>query len=254
MLRIAICDDDSSQLLKAETLLKDYLRQHPALSGQISLFESGEALLYAAEEHKGFDIYILDILMPDLNGIQTALKLRELDEGGEIIYLTISNDYAADSYNTRAFFYLLKPVDKGKLFSVLDAAVDKLRRRRTESVMVNTHDGTRRILLEQILYVERAERRMCYHCTGETVRSQILRNSFRDAAAELLADPRFFLCGASFVLNLQHIIEVAGQTVLLDTGIQVNLPRKAALPLKSAWGTYWLRGSRRKSGLEETNE
>lgn len=243
MLRIAICDDDPTQLQKTECLLKDYLSKRPALSGQISLFDKGDELLNAAEVYKGFDLYILDILMPELNGIQTALKLRKLDDGGEIIYLTSSNDYAADSYNTNAFFYLLKPVNREKLFSVLDAAVLKLQRRQTENIVVGVREGVRRILLEQILFVERSDRRMCYHCTGETVVSQTLRSSFRDAAAELLADPRFFLCGASFVLNMQHIIEVTRQAVILDTGIQVNPPRNTLLPLKAAWGKYWLRGN-----------
>ena len=155
MLRIAICDDDPTQLQKTEYLLKDYLSKRPALSGQISLFDKGDELLNAAEVYKGFDLYILDILMPELNGIQTALKLRKLDDGGEISYLTSSNDYAADSYNTNAFFYLLKPVNREKLFSVLDAAVLKLQRRQTENIVVGVREGVRRILLEQILFVER---------------------------------------------------------------------------------------------------
>lgn len=104
---------------------------------------------------RGFDIYILDILMPGLSGIDAARKLRQLGDGGEIIYITNSNDFAADSYEVRAFSYLLKPVDEARLFKVLDGAVEKLERRRSSAVMVNTPGGMQRIRLEQILYVER---------------------------------------------------------------------------------------------------
>ena len=70
--------------------------------------------------------------------------------------------------------------------------------------------------------------------------SQSIRTPFREAAASLLADRRFFLCGASFVLNFQHVTGVNGQTALLDNGQTVALPRSAATEFKKAWGNYWL--------------
>ena len=63
---------------------------------------------------------------------------------------------------------------------------------------------------------------------------------FREMAAPLLTDRRFFLCGASFVLNFQHVTGVNGQTALLDNGQTVALPRSAATEFKKAWGNYWL--------------
>lgn len=240
MLRIAICDDEEKQLDLAEALLNHFLQSRHGLHGQVETFLSGNALLARAEESGGFDLYVLDILMPELSGIDTGRRLRALGEGGEIVYLTNSNDFAADSYEVRAFFYLLKPVEKEKLFQVLDGAVEKLNRRRSSAVVVATADGPRCILLERIRYVERIGRCMRYYCTDSTVDSQTIRVSFREATAPLLADRRFYLCGASFVLNFQHVTGVNGQTALLDNGQSVALPRTAATEFKKAWGNYWL--------------
>lgn len=240
MLRIAICDDEEEQLRQTAALLNTYLQSHSGLQGQVETFCSGGALLDRMEELGGFDLYVLDILMPELNGIETGRRLRALGQGGEIIYLTSSNDFAADSYDVRAFFYLLKPVEKRRLFQVLDGAVEKLGRRRSSAIVVATSDGPRRILLEQIRYVERVGRCMRYFCTDGTVDSQTIRISFREMAAPLLADRRFWLCGASFVLNFQHVAGVNGQTALLDNGQTVALPRAAAAEFKRAWGSYWL--------------
>ena len=154
--------------------------------------------------------------------------------------LTSSNDFAADSYDVRAFFYLLKPMEEAKLFQILDGAVEKLNRRRNSAIVVSTADGSRRILLERIRYVERVGRCMRYYCTDATIDSQTIRVSFREAAASLLADQRFYLCGASFVLNFQHVTGVNGQAALLDNGQAVSLPRTAATEFKKAWGDYWL--------------
>ena len=240
MLRIAVCDDDEKQLHQTAMLLEAYLHAHPATPGRIENFLSGELLLERAEEQGGFELYVLDILMPGLSGIDTGRRLRAMGEGGEINNLTSSNDFAADSYDVRAFFYLLKPVEEGKLFQVLDGAVEKLNRRRSSAVVVPTADGKQRILLERIRYVERAGRRMRYNCMEGTVDSQTIRAPFREMAAPLLADRRFFLCGASFVLNFQHVTGVNGQIALLDNGQTVVLPRSSATDFKKAWGNYWL--------------
>lgn len=240
MLRIAICDDEEKQLNQTSALLNTYLHSRPGLHGQIEVFKSGETLLARAEAERGFDLYVLDILMPELSGIDTGRRLRALGEGGEIIYVTCSNDFAADSYDVRAFFYLLKPLEEEKFFLVLDGAVEKLNRRRGSAVVITTADGPRRILLEHIRYVERVGRCMRYYCTDDIVDSQTIRVSFHEAAASLLTDRRFRQCGASFVLNFQHVTGVNGQTALLDDGQTVALPRMAAADFKKAWGNYWL--------------
>ena len=240
MFNIAICDDEAWYVQQMTNFVREYLRLHPELSGQIHTFRRGPELLCQAEENGGFDLYLLDIIMPGLNGIQTGQQLRELGNGGEIIYLTTSSDYAIDSYSVRAFFYLLKPIEKERLFAVLDAAFEKLNERRSKALLVTTKDGPRRILLDQILYVERVGRGLRYYCSGGTVDSLSLRVTFHTAVEQLLADPRFCQCGSSFAFNLQHVAGVKGQEVLLDNGCSVAIPRASVSSFKHAWGSFWL--------------
>lgn len=237
MLRIAVCDDDAAQLERVVDCVKCW----PAFDGSVSAFEGGDALLREAV-FGDFDIYILDIIMPGRDGIDIGAELRAQGETGEIIYLTSSNEFAADSYEVGAFFYLLKPVDCERLHKVLDAAAEKLRRRRESCILVSTKTGERRILLDELLYVERVGRFLRYYCTDGVVDSQTIRVSFRTAVEELLRDSRFCLGGASYLLNFQHVAGVDGQFVLLDNGSSVALPRASASGFKLAWGKYWLGG------------
>ena len=195
-----------------------------------------EAVIREADRIKAI---LLDVIMPGCDGIQTGKKLLELGGDGEIIYLTTSSDYAVDSYNVRAFFYLVKPVEQERLFQVLDAAVQTLNRRRTQSILVSTASGSQRILLDNILYVERVGRRMRYYCTDGTVDTQTIRASFQEEVRPLLDDRRFCLCGVSFLLNLEHVAGVEGQTALLDNGERLTLPRSAS-GFKHVWGRFWL--------------
>lgn len=242
MLRIALCDDDEHQLYQTAVLLRSYFQSHPNLNGQLETFQSGKTLLERIENAQGFDLYILDILLPELNGIETGQHLRALGETGEIVYLTNFNNFAADSYDVGAFFYLLKPVTTERLFQILDRVVEKRNQRQISAVIVNTASGCRRILPDQIRYMERVGRRIRYFCTDRTLETQSIRVSFRTAAAPLLADRRFYLCGASIVLNFQHVTGVKGQSAILDNGQIVALPRTAAMECKKAWGDYWLEG------------
>lgn len=203
--------------------------------GLIEIMPGGDTLIEeGAKSLKSMEAKI------DTDKMNAPSFLMVLTGTGDWAYLTTSNDFAADSYEVRAFFYLLKPVEEGRLFQALDGAVEKLKRRRSESVVVATGDGLRQILMERIRYVERVGRCIRYHCTDGTVDSQSIRTPFREMVAPLLADQRFYLCGASFVLNFQHVTRVQGQNAMLDSGQTVPLPRAAAADFKKAWGNYWL--------------
>lgn len=78
MLRFALCDNEEKQLNQAAAMLNAYFSSRPDLSGQVETFRSGSPLLARVEEAGGFDLYVLDILMPELSGIDTGRRLRAL--------------------------------------------------------------------------------------------------------------------------------------------------------------------------------
>ena len=240
MIKIAVCDDEKTHQDLTVDLLREYFSLMPSVQAQVTAFSEGEALLDHSAKHGPFDLYLLDILMPRTDGIGVGRQLRKNGDRGEIIFLTNSNDFASDSYDLAAFFYLLKPIQKEKLFSVLDRAMKKLGKRNQEVVLVQTSEGVRRIKMEDICYVERVGRCVRYCCTHEVVDSKTIRASFRQATAPLLSDRRFWLCGASFVLNFQRVRAVKGQIAQMENGQSVTLPRSAAVDFKKAWGNYWM--------------
>lgn len=240
MLKISVCDDQEDCLAEITELLEKYFRSRPQLAGGVKAFSRGSELLLNVKQGEYFDICILDILMPEQDGIDIGKRLRSIGNAGELIFLTNSNDYAADSYDLHAFYYLLKPVDESKLFQVLDNAADKLTKREEKAILFETRNGSRRLSYEKIIYAERAGRVMRCHCTDGIVDSQTLRKPFHEVAAPLLADSRFYLCGASYVLNFRHVSGVKGREALLDDGNTIYLPRSVASEFKRVWGNYWL--------------
>lgn len=246
-MKIAICDDEASARAMMLSWVQCYLNERVAgEEGRVRIFASGEALIDAEEKGERFDVLLMDILMPGQNGIAVGKALRGLGERGAIIYLTTSRDFAIESYEVQAFYYLLKPVKQEKLFEVLDQVRDEKRRQTKNVLLVQTSEGARRVLLDKILYVERDVRCMRYICSDDIITSRTLRGPFREAVSSLLTDARFQLCGASFLLNLEHIAGIDGQSVLFDNGHSLVVPRTAVTELKDAWGQFWLKGGRER--------
>lgn len=241
MIKLALCDDEAEQREAVGNLLREYAASRPSFVLKMSIFSSGQDLLAAAEECGGFDLYVLDIVMPGLSGIDLGVRLRELYSGGTIVYLTVSPEYAVDSYAARAFYYLMKPVEPAELFRVLDLAAAALEKRKAACVAVRTKDGLERVRLDEIVYAELSGRTVRYHLAdGSSLDSLTVRSPFQEEAAPLLADQRFFLCGASFAVNLFYVTAVEKGFLRMDGGARVPLARGLAGQAKRRWSDFWL--------------
>ena len=242
MLRIAICDDDPQELSALHQALDTYFQAHPDVAVQISQFSQGEALLAQAGEQPPFDIFILDILMPLMDGITLGRQLRQQHQNGEIIYLTTTRDYAVDSYDVDAFYYLMKPLDPAQLATVLDKASAAHRFRARSCITVSTHDGLQRVAFEGLLYVEQLSRALHYHMAdGTTVVGRTLREPFLSAVQPLLCDDRFYVCGSSYVLNFKQISGFSKSDAIFTTDLQLTIPRTLVRATRKSWIEYWLK-------------
>lgn len=238
MIRIAICDDNSLQ----RDLLRDTLEDYTSRTGLpivLEEFGDGSELLDRIRDNGRFDIYILDLIMPGVNGMEVATTLRMLHDEGVIIFLTSTVDYALASYDVNAFHYLMKPLDRNKLFSVLDRATDLLRKEDDQFIIVRTHDGDVRVPLNDLQFVSLKNRTLHYHLVrGSDVDGLVIRVPFRDAVAPILRDSRFVLCGISMVVNLTCIDQMDCESVLLNDGTMLYPSKTACSALKKEWVAY----------------
>ena len=153
-MKIAICDDEALCLEQVLELTREYAQQNSHLEISFSTFSSAEDLLESAGKIGGFELYILDILMPGMNGVQLGVALRQAGFDGKIIYLTSSAEYAIDSFKARPFDYLLKPVDQTALFQTLDEALRSVSQQKEKGVIVKTREGSVKLAFDSILYAE----------------------------------------------------------------------------------------------------
>lgn len=239
-MKIAVCDDDKYSLNETINLLKQY-NQISKFELDVIGFNNGDDMIESLKKHGDCQIYILDIIMKEKNGIQIAEILRKLKYNGEIIFLTNSNAFAAESYNVGAFNYILKPLDKNKLFDILDTAIKKIEQKQSSFIVISTKSGLCKLPLDDIVYAEKFGRIIRYHCKNDVVIDSLtLKTNFKEANAILLQNNKFSLCGASFVINLECVTNIQGQTLTLYNKEKLTIPRNIATSFKSLWGKYWL--------------
>lgn len=240
-IQVALCDDETACHDTIKKLLAEYAQKSSSISYTLSCFSSGRKLLNYINANEPFDIYLLDIIMPDINGIQLGVTLREQNDDGLIIYLTSSPDFAVESYKTDALHYLLKPIDSSQFFQCMDKARNRLDRSLKETIVIKTPDSTSIIPVCNILYAERVNRRIRYYLNDNTVIDSITFNgTFQNAISLLISCHGFLPVGSSFVVNLYYVTEVTKTDMVLTGNCLVPIPRRTYETVKSKWADYWL--------------
>lgn len=236
MIKLAICDDNELHRSLISDMIADYTVDR-GLSIETTVFSDGKRLLKSASG-SGYDIYMLDMLMPEMNGIEIAKKLREKGDNGEIIFLTVSLDYAAASYEVDALYYLLKPIDRDKLYKVLDRGIKNLSGRCMD-FQVKTSEGYCLVRPRELLYVEAQGRSPVYHLIrGRSVKGLLLRSSFSESTKGLLPSGDFAYLGPSKLINLKYVEKMDDESVLLSDGSLVYGSKAACSAFHISWESY----------------
>ena len=214
---IAVCDDQTEELKDLTELLGAWETDR-GTPVRVKSFRSAAELLDAAR-HERFTLYLLDIMMPGLNGMDAAREIRSFDKAADIIFLTSSPGFAYDSYSVKALEYLLKPISGGLLFPVLDKLM--LREQRPQDGLTLKAGATLvRVPFSRLSYVEVNGKHLYFHLADGTVRE--VAGSLKDYEPLLLVRPEFMRIHRSYIVNMLQIDELSPAGVHTFSGM--NLP------------------------------
>ena len=229
MLTLCICDDSPEDTTQIRALADRFVHEHPELGLRTEFFSSPFDLLEHLDEKGGFDLYLLDILMPHMKGIELARRIRERGEPAELIFLTISREYALDAFEVDASGYLVKPVGWEKFQRALVASVHRLGGAEVPSFLLRTKAGLRKILFRELVMVESFDHDRV--CTLSDHSKAVTADTLSSLMERLSFDHRFFSPHRAYIINLEHITALNGPSVTLSTGrcVPVSRPKLAAL-------------------------
>lgn len=236
MLKIALCDDCPEDLAGLRAILEAYRRARPLLELAVCPYAGASGVLDAGID---FDIFLLDILMPGLNGIELGRELRLRHPMAPILYLTTSRDYALESYRTEAMGYLMKPADREALFRSLDRAVERCVREAARAITVHVPDGVRRVFFYELVYAEAVRRTLLLHLLDGRVLPVSGRSlSFVRLWETLREDGRFLLVRRGCLVNLDAVEWMGERDMELSGGGRLSFPRDRRAELRRRYLDY----------------
>ena len=169
MLRIGICDDSADARVALRAALERALERRRSGEAAFLEFSSGEGLLRWMENHAGeLDLVFLDIEMGGLDGMETARRLREADEGLGLVFVTGYTDYVFDGYCVGALGYLMKPPKQDQLEGVLNRATEARLREADQVFLCRSGETLYRIPKKKILYFTSDRRQITCVCANRT--------------------------------------------------------------------------------------
>ncbi len=235
-MKLVICDDNLEDLAKLKRLLQIYRRRCPDIRIETELFSDAAPLLQQIRREEPADIYILDILLSDLTGIDLGTEIRKKNGKSVIIYVTSSDSFALDAYNIFAARYLLKPVDENRFFETMDYALFNSGTKTQLVYLVKTKNGLESIPYPEIEYIENCSRKLEIHLVNkDKITSIYMRQSFEEETKELLTAKNFIYVHKSFLINLNCVRKLSQSHLVMNSGASIPVSRKRIPDVKKEY-------------------
>lgn len=214
-MNVAIVDDEKVFLKE----LHDKIDSLGMSDYKVCEFESGESFLSKFEKGK-FDIIILDVEMPGINGLETAEKIRESDKTVILSFLTNYSEFAIQGYEVNAFRYILKTQPDYLYMQQLQSIFDEYKQTHKAYAYSNQNMSFRYKLID-ILYFEIFNRQILLHTTERNVEYY---GNLSDIYEELKGF-NFIKPGKSYVVNLEHIKNIDKNFLIMSNGDKILIGR-----------------------------
>lgn len=232
-MKIAVCDDEELFIDSTCALLEQWAGKNNT-SLTLFRFTNGDDLI-DAHRKEYMDLIILDVIMPLLNGMDTARELRDADKTVPIIFLTSSREFAVDSYEVKAFNYLIKPVDAGKLSGVLDDFLKTLSLPKN-TFTAQTGDSFLQIVVSDVDYLEAQNKHVLFHMSDG--RMIAVHERFSRCAEVFSPETGFCRCHRSYIVNLNKVKQFSKSEITTFNHAVIPISRNSYAAFKETYFQY----------------
>ena len=231
LMRVAVCDDDAAALGIISSSLKGIFADR-GVDAQVSLFSSALEL-EEVMSRRAFDLLLLDIDMPGLDGISFAKSLREQGDQVDIMYISSREDKVFDSLRVSPVGFIRKSRFLEDMAEIVGAYLDsRAARHEVASIVLKKAGLVRPLRADAIAYVEGKRKDQVIHLIEGgtlTVRSAM------HTLEEELSPAGFIRVHQGFLVNYRQVKLIEDQEVLLLTGEALPISRRKASEVRARY-------------------
>ena len=206
MYRVAIVEDEWESFESIRKCFEEYTKEYGE-AFNIIRFKNGMYFLGAYSSN--FDVVIMDIDMPQMNGIQTAADLRKVDDKVVLIFVTFLAKYAIKGYAVDALDYVVKPVNYHTFKLKIARAIERCRKNARGRVFLPTSEGEIGIDIDRLDYIEISGHTVFYHTQSGVYKAYGTMKGIE----ERLPERQFFKCNRCYLVNLHSVVKLEGNVV-----------------------------------------
>ena len=227
MLKIAVCDDTKEECALVVGYTSAFFRER-GREVQIDTYGNGTGLL---ESGKQYDLYLLDVMMPGLNGIETAARLGK--GSSPVVLITSSLEAAVDGYSVNAAGFILKPVGKKKFEATMERVVKQRLGGDDACISVVHNRVPLQLKLERIAWFENRLHRVFVTLTDGEVIS--IHQKLTELQEELGGYPGFLRCHQSYLVNMEQVERLEDSCFYMKDGQMIPISRNFYKQSKNAY-------------------
>ena len=184
----------------------------------LRMFSGGEELL----SYNGqIDILFLDIQMKDMDGMETARKLRADKFRGFLVFITVLKEMVFQSFEVQAYDYLVKPVDDKQFEKTMERLYASMQNASEDSLLVQKGYEGRIIREDEIVFCEIIDRKIYLNLAS----GEVVDYYERIENLETKLNNRFYRCHRSYLINLKHLKGYKNGTACMDNGKEIPVSR-----------------------------
>lgn len=219
-MNIAICENEKYQTNQIYNYVREWSQKNN-VNTNIQCFNSGESFLFEWENNKNYDVIFLDITMNKISGIDVSNIVREKDKEVSIIFITATASYALHGYNVGALQYLLKPLDKNKLFECLDLVSKNRIINKDNFILLESYKKTFKLDCSSIIYCAMYYPNVHIFTTKDMIEAKIKFTHLE----ELLSNKGFIRPHRSYLVNLEHVHMIDNNHLILNNNDKIPISR-----------------------------
>lgn len=224
-LKIALCDDENKFLEIEKEIIAAYLDKK-GVPFCLDCYHSGEELLSDKESVNVYDLIILDVEMPGIDGITVAKTIRENNDKVNIAFLSAHMNYSTDGYHVRAIRFMLKTTDdlKDYMHECLDRVLESIDFN-DRIVTLDFSIGKRTLKISDIIYLKSTGNYTTFITTASSKETYLTRSSLKKTT-DMMESLGFISINAKETVNVSHISSVVRYLVTLDDGTAIQISQK----------------------------
>lgn len=228
---IAVCDDVQTDREEIAEMTEEICTEKH-ICHEIISFEDAENLIDSMRQGNRYDLLLLDVQMPGMDGMELARVLRSKEEKVSIVFMSCNREMALLGYEVSAARYLAKPVDKDKLEEAILFCYELNKKDR--EILLPVNGSMRKVSPKGIYYIEIVGRKSRIRLENEEWDTSLSLAELED----MLPGQEFIRCHQSFIVNCRYVQSFHTSSMELTDGRSVPVSKHRIKEVRQAFFDY----------------